>query len=251
MKKLIANSIFKPKGSYDLVRLGNKNDGGYLIDADTVYKSDLLLSFGIFDDWSFEKDFKKINNVKIISFDASVDSRMFFIKIWKAIPRLYDLDQWKYFIKPFEFKRFYSNDNKFVKKNVGYDIEGSISFLKIFDLYNLKDYSNIFLKIDIESSEYRILDQIASKQKQISGLVIEFHDCDLHMDRISNFIKKTDFNICHVHPNNFSSFDNNLHPITLEVSFTKSNNYKQFDSLPHPLDNPNNKYAEDFNIIFD
>ena len=49
--------------------------------------------------------------------------------------------------------------------------------------------NNIFLKIDIEGFEYRILDQILINQDKIQGLVIEFHNCDLFEDKIIKFIK--------------------------------------------------------------
>ena len=51
-----------------------------------------------------------------------------------------------------------------------------------------KKLEKIFLKIDIEGSEYRILDQIIAQQNLLTGMVIEFHDCDLHYRRIEKFI---------------------------------------------------------------
>ena len=39
--------------SNSLIRLGKKNDGGYLVSKNDIDKSDLLLSLGIYDDWSF------------------------------------------------------------------------------------------------------------------------------------------------------------------------------------------------------
>ena len=47
----------KPKFSYNLIRIGNDNDGGYLIDTYSLKKTKELVSLGINDDWSFEKDF--------------------------------------------------------------------------------------------------------------------------------------------------------------------------------------------------
>ena len=60
------HKIFKPKKEYELTRLGKKNDGGYLVGIQTVKESQYLISFGIRDDWSFEKDFLKKNFVKAI-----------------------------------------------------------------------------------------------------------------------------------------------------------------------------------------
>ena len=53
---------FRPEGLYDLIRLGSDNDGGYLVDPNSVQESKALLALGIGKNWSFEKDFldKKI-----------------------------------------------------------------------------------------------------------------------------------------------------------------------------------------------
>ena len=50
------NSL-KPKFQYQLNRLGKKNDGGYLVGQETIKKAEVLISFGIKNDWSFEKRF--------------------------------------------------------------------------------------------------------------------------------------------------------------------------------------------------
>ena len=42
---------FKPKGLFDLVRVGKDNDGGYLICKTSLKESEYLLSFGISDEF--------------------------------------------------------------------------------------------------------------------------------------------------------------------------------------------------------
>ena len=51
---------FSYKSASDLVRIGRDNDGGYLVSKSDIEKSDVLIGLGINDDWSFERDFKKI-----------------------------------------------------------------------------------------------------------------------------------------------------------------------------------------------
>ena len=71
------NKILKPKFQYQLVRLGKKNDGGYLVGEETVKKAEALISFGIKNDWSFEKDFRKINNKsKIKCYDNQLNLKL-------------------------------------------------------------------------------------------------------------------------------------------------------------------------------
>ena len=46
---------FRPKGLYDLIRLGSDHDGGYLVDPNSVQESKALLALGIGKNWSFEE----------------------------------------------------------------------------------------------------------------------------------------------------------------------------------------------------
>jgi len=63
----------KPKHLYNLLRLGRNNDGGYLVEKDSLEASKALISFGLSFDWSFEKDFYNVhNNAPIHCYDHTV-----------------------------------------------------------------------------------------------------------------------------------------------------------------------------------
>jgi hypothetical protein len=62
----------KPKHQYELVRLGKDNDGGYLVEKFSVLNSRGLVSFGLNLDWSFEKDFRLLNQSAIHCYDHTV-----------------------------------------------------------------------------------------------------------------------------------------------------------------------------------
>ena len=47
------------KKNYDLVRFGKDNDGGYLIEKNSILNSEILISAGISWDYSFEEDYLK------------------------------------------------------------------------------------------------------------------------------------------------------------------------------------------------
>ena len=91
MKARLPN-FFSYKTAKDLIRVGKKNDGGYLVSKFDVEKSDILISLGISDDWSFEEDFQKIKDVIIFAYDGSVNNKIFLKKIF-------------YYIFRFKFKR--------------------------------------------------------------------------------------------------------------------------------------------------
>ncbi len=253
MKKVSAHTWLAPKGGYDLVRLGKNNDGGYLVEKSSLYGSDILLSLGINDDWSFEKDFYERNRVSIQAFDGSVD-RLFFLKnIWKAIPQLNRprllISRLK---KPFEYKKFFRNNIEHHCVMVGYQQSGSRTLSSIFDQYVVEEDKKVFLKIDIEGWEYRILDSLILYSEYIEGMVIEFHDFDLHRDLIKIFLEKIPLYICHCHANNCSGLDDGNSPLTFEVTFTKnSTDDSRSVALPDNFDMPNDPNREEYKIEFD
>ena len=79
---------FSYQSASDLVRIGRDNDGGYLVSKSDVEKSDMLIAFGVNDDWSFEQDFKKMKNVEVFAYDASISQKYFFKEIIKSLIRI-------------------------------------------------------------------------------------------------------------------------------------------------------------------
>ena len=69
--------------SSNLVRIGPKTDGGYIIDKRILNKINILITCGLNDDWEFERSFlKKKPAAKIIAFDHTVNNH-FWIKRFK------------------------------------------------------------------------------------------------------------------------------------------------------------------------
>ena len=61
----------------NLIRIGPKKDGGYIIDKRILGKSQILISCGLNDDWEFEKDFLKKNGVIAIkAYDHTVNNNI-------------------------------------------------------------------------------------------------------------------------------------------------------------------------------
>ena len=107
------------------------------------------------------------------------------------------------------------------------------------------------LKIDIEGSEYRILDGIIANHKKLSGLVIEFHDCDINLSKIERFIENFDLKLVHIHANNHGLVDlDKKIPLALELTFSKYCELNDQLNLPHPLDMRNGNNREEINIEF-
>lgn len=245
--------FFSIKQSTDLVRIGKDYDGGYLASKADIDQTDLLLGFGISDDWSFEEDFLNQKKVSIVAYDASVSERIFFRRLLGSTLRIYKFKRFLHSLNVFlKYRKFFSqSDVNHVQKFVGLNIKNE-QHCTFMDVLNQTDSKNIFLKIDIEGSEYRILDDIVASEERITGLVLEFHDVDIHLNKIENFINKLSLNLVHVHCNNYRPLreDDDL-PFVLELTFSKHSTVSTDYTLPHKFDMPNNKDRMDYEIFID
>ena len=247
--------IFKPNYEYNLIRLGSNNDGGYLVEKNSLLESKYLISFGLGLDWSFEKDFYKFKCCPIDCYDHTIKysyikkiSRKNIIHLFNY-KNLLNNKLLKQTIKNIfiykDYKKFFSDDKRHLRSAIGIGRNKK----EVSDImYNLSAFP-IFLKIDIEGSEYRILDDLLNFQNKISGLVIEFHDVDIHKQKIINFIEKFSLNLCHIHgqnPGGREYLDGNGDPIQIEMTFTSSNDIlSKKPKIPHLLDQPaDNRFKE-------
>ena len=129
-------------------------------------------------------------------------------------------------------------------------------YLETETLINILNKQNIIkidsMKIDIEGSEYRILEELIEIQNSLCGLVIEFHDVDLHVEKIKNFIDKLQLTLTHIHPNNYGPVDKNNDPTVIEFTFEKQPiEISENCSLPNFLDQANNPLEKDIDLKFE
>lgn len=249
MKARLPN-FFSIKQATDLVRIGSDYDGGYLVSQSDVDKSDLLLGFGINDDWSFEEDFLSRKKVPIYAYDASVSEKHFFKQLIKSAFRIDDLKILAHWVSALlKYRRFFSQpDVHHIQKFVGLNTKCN-RHCTFMDALNQTESQNIFLKIDIEGSEYRFLHDIIANEERIAGMVIELHDVDMHLNKIEEFINHFSLNLVHVHANNFAPVIAGIDlPIVLELTFSKYSNASTDCNLPHKLDMPNNKNCPEYEI---
>jgi len=239
------DKFFKPIANYELVRIGRSNDGGYLIGKNSINSSKYLISMGLDLDWSFEEEFiKKNDKINIICFDDNLDKKFIFKKIIIQIILIIFNRNLKYLIS---LIKNFINFDLFVKK-VEYK-KKKINYGDVLKIQN--DINNLFFKIDIEGSEYRILDELIKIKNKITGLVIEFHDVDLHLSKIESFINNIELKLIHIHPNNFGGLDKFGNPNLLELTFEKEPVIlKETNSLPHRHDMKNNPDADDITLTF-
>ena len=243
----------------NLIRIGPKTDGGYVIDKRVINKTKILITCGLNDDWEFEKSFlQKKPSAKLIAFDHTVDQNFWLKRFKKDILHFLLLKKLRIskILDIFKFINyclfFTKNRQHYVKKIVYNDRNNKeITIPKI-----LNNFENVFLKVDIEGDEYKILNDIKKNSKKIIFLIIEFHNLQKNLSKIKKFLKKLDLKIIHIHANNYGGVDKHNNPKVIELSLINKRKIKIkniFSKRKYPiinLDYKNFKRRDDIKIEF-
>lgn len=251
----------RPRTVPDLVRLGRDYDGGYVVDRRSIATTEHLIGLGLDTDWSFERDFRDSNAVPVTVYDGSVGYWLFFRRmikncLKKPFKNYIDTQSFaiptNYFEVAVEYPRFFSGQVQHIKKYVGRNLPpNEISLNLVFENSVPKDATGVFLKMDIEGSEYYILNEIITISKRLSGAVIEFHNVSKKMDTILSFVEQFELDICHIHCNNAAPLNESFIPEIVEISFTRfETKYSNKLCLPNVHDKPNLMNKPDYQIKF-
>lgn len=201
--------------NYTKIRLGKKNDGGYIVPIEMLKKLESSYTYGAGNDISFEINLSKLNKNTVI--------------------RIYDHT---------------SNYPKVIKNNIFFKKEG-LAATQTKDLNTLFNHikenqdqdKDILLKLDIEGAEWDILDKLdKSLLNNVIMIVIEFH----HFEQVNKLplykrvLEKlhNSFTVFHIHPNNCSfilSVNNKNFPNVIEVTYINNKYVKSKRMLGAPL----------------
>ncbi len=249
---------FQPFDYDNLVRRGSTNDGGYLLPSDV--SAQFLISLGLGDDWKFELDLIKYKQVgKFIIFDHSVNLLSLFKNLTQKKRKLISfIHRVIILIRYFRDFTFFNNSHikKKVTKNGSIENFSEISVNEIFKEFVVDPKSTIILKIDIEGSEFDIIEQVIEFSNQIHVLVIEFHEILKKQENFKDSLDllKSKFSLIHTHINNYGEIDEFSIPNVCEFTFINRNIYRQnrkVDRLPRVgLDSPSTPGRPDPEIIF-
>lgn len=194
------------KSGYELIRIGPKDDGGYIIPDDLKGISSCF-SPGTGNLIEFERDLYDKYNIKSYMCDGTIDN---LINLPEGL--------------------------EFINKNLSINEDSnSITLKKWIDKKSIDD-ENI-LQMDIEGSEYSIiLDLDQNYLKKFRIILIEFHNLDLILnDQFFLIFKDTfnkilnDFTIVNINPNNCCGefvFENLKIPRVIEFSFLRNDRLK-------------------------
>ena len=213
------------KSPFQKIRIGNTGDGGYVI-TDLPGDYDALISGGIADDISFEQEFlDKYTHTQCIAFDGTINALPI------PDPRI-----------------------TFIRKNLG---GKSSQYITNLDDY-LDSFENVFLKLDIEGSEFSLIPSLLGENiKKVKQLVIEVHTptnggqfndfCIEVGEKSGNVLFNllaqinTTHTLVHVHGNNGGPYfirDGVNIPLLLECTFIRNDfvDMREKNTVPFPTE---------------
>jgi hypothetical protein len=215
---------------HELIRLGEKEDGGYLIPNDLIGIT-ACFSPGVSAEAHLEEDLAR-RGIRSFLADYSVDS------------------------PPIQNPLF-----DFEKKYIG--LQPSNTHMTLESWINRKvssDNSEMILQMDIEGEEYDVIfDTSNDTLKRFRILVIEFHKLDILLDKYGYQIINTafskllkNFSVVHIHPNNNVApirYKGYEFPPFMEFTFLRKDRIQDWsytERFPHPLDSVNVPSKPDF-----
>ena len=221
--KTLIKALRPVKTKYNLIRVGGKNDGGYLLPDDLSGVS-TCFSPGIDVTASFEKDLACRGILSHLA-DASVDGA------------------------PDNFRIL-----SFEKKYLGVVNDGDYITLEHWVRNKASGLGDLILQMDIEGGEYQTI--IATPMdilRRFRIIAIEVHYVQdwfnnfISWETAQDFFSKllADFHVVHLHPNNncpFIQVDDLLMPTVFEITLLRKDRAAPegfCDTFPHPLDQPN------------
>lgn len=230
-------TVYQPQ--QEKIRLGKSNDGGYVI-CILPGGYDCFISGGVSDDISFDQAFlDRYAPLKCLAFDGTIE------KLPEDDSRI-----------------------TFVRKNLGnHDGDFTTNLQKYLD-----PYSNVFMKIDIEGNEFRLLPGLIGEYlKKVKQLVIEIHSpgyfqlhpvwfaefSDVKHEFMFNLLAEINrsHTLVHLHANNACqthTFDGILLPNVFECTYIRNDFVavleKNIFPLPTRYDMPNDPSQPDITL---
>jgi len=146
----------------------------------------------------------------------------------------------------------FSHNSIHRQENIGRESgDGNVSLDTLLSCDVACNCQNLLFNIDIEGSEYQILDALVENSDRIEGLTIEFHDVDRNIPRIHAFIRDFPLALCHVHANNYALVLDDRTPTVVECSFTRRPPDGSWPlELPHRLDSRNDLERPELAVEF-
>ncbi len=255
-----------------LVRLGFPGDGGYVVPEAQVRDAAVLLSLGMKDDWSFDRDFVRANaRARVIGVDRSVGPAFFSRRVVTGLVALVRGSltgdgrsvrrQAALVGNGLDYFVFFAGRHRHIRKMVsGEDTPSTISMARLLDTARVNEDHKIFLKMDIEGAEYGLIPAIVGHAGRFGCVVAEFHSLNRKARLFNQTIAmlREHFRIVHIHGNNYSQYDPaNDFPNAVEITFVNNalmpgeTRLSPWEYPRADLDRPNHPGRPDHPLRFD
>jgi len=222
--------FLRPMEILGMKRIGSPNDGGYVVPCVAIFEADALLSLGISDDWSFDKEFKEINPATVIhAYDHTISSGIFFIRFLKSLLKsllaLSTFANAKHALETFlAYPKFFNGTiAHHFRESIGLKYVNSADLKKAISRFGRE---KLFIKCDIGTR----------REEFISAII-----------KLQSFLT-----IVHVHGNNWGSLTSDGFPDVIELTMIRSDIFLRHQAPPSKstsmFDAPNNPLARDYRL---
>ncbi|MBS1777028.1 MAG: FkbM family methyltransferase [Bacteroidetes bacterium] len=189
IKSIIKRFILTMQGRMSHLKIGIKCNykwygntyGGFYVFPNILNNKSIVYSFGIGEDMSFDNAMIKNHNCQIFCFDPTPKS----INWFKSQEKNENIHFYEYGISNTnEFMDFYLPLNSdhvsgsvVSQKNVDVNKKVIVEMKSLKTIMQELGHTHIdVLKIDIEGSEYDVIDNILNEELSVTQILIEFHD---------------------------------------------------------------------------
>lgn len=250
--------FLQPKIVSNLTRIGNSSDGGYALSLLAISNSDSILALGLGENWTFEKGISHLNpKARIDIYDDTVSIQYFAQKALKGLLKFLVFRESRRNLSS-RFKRLMDYFQFWYQISTNQHHQIHITrqvFNEILARYTQE--TRLGLKVDIEGSEWEILNSIKDHQTRFEFVIIEIHDFENHVNELREFLEGVtdNFVISHLHANNFEVIGRTGFPNVFELTLLKISNVQSAghyrELLPVPeFDEPNARNRPDYSIRF-
>jgi hypothetical protein len=244
----------------DLIRVGGSSDGGYVIPEALLREADVLISMGLGYNWQFEKDARVLNPaIRVHVYDHTVSEKLFNKEYIAEVAALLtgkvgraNVQRRRRRVR--DYRAWFGKEATHFRERI-HDRQDTQS-VDIATVFARAGVGRVFVKMDIEGTEYRVLEDVVSYADRILGLAIEFHDTGPLrpvFERTMEVVRQR-FEIVHVHANNFVALYRDGFPEALEITVARKDlvrGTRRRKALPLPeLDRPNDPGRPDYRLTF-
>lgn len=269
---VLEKQLLRPIEMPDLIRLGRIGDGGYVVPASAVERSRVLLSLGMNDEWSFDRDFLARNPAsRLIGVDHSVGPALF---AWWCVKRGFKVGSYtlvgnrakaeknrRDLAGVVEYFHIFGHPNRHIRRRVAAEPgRGRITIGELIRQAGPAAPLSLFLKMDIEGGEYDVVSHVVDNAQWIACVAAEVHDVVRRAGQCNAFMHRMleRFHVAHVHGNNFggtAAIDDGF-PCSIELTLVNRELVPQAvpsrRALPLPgLDFPNYDHWPEVPLRFD